>query len=102
MDKLRKYILIKGAELSIQEGYNYFSLLYESNKTTMTDIGLILNSEAEIKMYKLKPNQVAGIYNAFEVMKNLGTEITKKDLKDKKFKVKDNNKIEETEKNITH
>ena len=103
MDKLRKYILVKGAELSITEGYNYFSLLYEDNKTVFDpNVGAILKSEAEIKMYKLKPNQVAGIYNAFEVMKNLGKEITGKDLKDKSFKVKDNNKSEETEKNITH
>ena len=48
------------------------------------NIGRIMRSEAEIKLYKLKPNSTAGIYNCVQVMKNLGTKITQKDLAKKK------------------
>ena len=83
--KLENYILIKGSELCLSKGYNYFSLHRQLNKSTMSEnIGRIMRSEAEIKLYKLKPNSTAGIYNCVQVMKNLGTKITQKDLAKKK------------------
>lgn len=51
-------------------------------------------------MYKQKPANLPGIYNAVEVMKNLGAKISEKDL-DKKIEPsieiedkKENNKID--------
>ena len=83
--KLEKYILIKGSELCLSKGYNYFSLHRQINKSVWDpNIGNIMRSEAEVKLYKLQPNSIAGVYNCVQVMKNLGTKITQKDLAKKK------------------
>ena len=51
-------------------------------------------------MYKQKPANLPGIFNAVEVMKNLGTQISEKDL-DKKIlpmkEIEDKNDKEKTE-----
>lgn len=97
--KLEKYILVKGAELCLKEGYNYFSLHRQINKKTMTEnFGYVMRSEAEVKLYKLKPNSTAGIYNCLNVMKNIGTTIGVKDLSSKYEKKKDKKNKEDNKK----
>jgi hypothetical protein len=43
-------------------------------------------------MYKNKPINLPGIYNAVEVIKNLGSKITETDLKDQSYKIIPENK----------
>ena len=83
--KLKKYVTVKAAEITLREKYTYFELFNEKSRTTMTqNFGSIDMYEAHSKMYKQKPANLPGIYNAVEVMKNLGTKISEKDL-DKKI-----------------
>ena len=85
--KLENYILVKGSELCLSNGYNYFSLNRQINKSVWSEnIGNIMRSEAEIKLYKLQPNSIAGVYNCVEVMKNLGSTIDDKDLDNKNYR----------------
>jgi hypothetical protein len=64
------------------------------------NFGSIDMYEAHAKMYKQKPANLPGIFNAVEVMKNLGTQISEKDL-DKKIlpmkEIEDKNDKEKTE-----
>ena len=83
--KLKKYVTVKAAEITLREKYTYFELFNEKSRSTMTqNFGSIDMYEAHAKMYKQKPANLPGIYNAVEVMKNLGTQISEKDL-DKKI-----------------
>jgi len=82
--KLKRYVIVKSAELTIKDGFVYFELFNEKSKSTMTqNFGSIDVYEAHAKMYKQKTGNLPGIYDAVEVMKNLGTQITEKDLKKK-------------------
>jgi hypothetical protein len=83
--KLKKYVTVKAAEITLRDKYTYFELFNEKSKSTWTqNFGSIDVYEAHAKMYKQKPANLPGIYNAVEVMKNLGTKISEKDL-DKKI-----------------
>ena len=91
--KLKIYLTVKAAELTIRDKYNYFELFNEKNKTVMTrDFGSVDSYEADVKMYKNKPINLPGIYNAVEVIKNLGSKITETDLKDQSYKIIPENK----------
>jgi hypothetical protein len=86
--KLKIYLTVKAAELTIRDKYSYFELFNEKNKTVMTrDFGSVDSYEADVKMYKNKPINLPGIYNAVEVIKNLGSKITETDLKDQSYKI---------------
>ena len=91
--KLKIYLTVKAAELTIRDKYSYFELFNEKNKTVMTrDFGSVDSYEADVKMYKNKPINLPGIYNAVEVIKNLGSKITETDLKDQSYKIIPENK----------
>ena len=91
--KLKIYLTVKAAELTIRDKYSYFELFNEKNKTVMTrDFGSVDSYEADVKMYKNKPINLPGIYNAVEVIKNLGSKITETDLKDQSYKILPENK----------
>jgi hypothetical protein len=91
--KLKIYLTVKAAELTIRDKYIYFELFNEKNKTVMTrDFGSVDSYEADVKMYKNKPINLPGIYNAVEVIKNLGSKITETDLKDQSYKIIPENK----------
>ena len=91
--KLKIYLTVKAAELTIRDKYNYFELFNEKNRTVMTrDFGSVDSYEADVKMYKNKPINLPGIYNAVEVIKNLGSKITETDLKDQSYKIIPENK----------
>jgi len=91
--KLKIYLTVKAAELTIRDKYSYFELFNEKNKTVMTrDFGSVDSYEADVKMYKNKPINIPGIYNAVEVIKNLGSKITETDLKDQSYKIIPENK----------
>jgi len=99
--KLKKYVTVKAAEITLREKYTYFELFNEKSRSTMTqNFGSIDMYEAHAKMYKQKPANLPGIFNAVEVMKNLGTQISEKDL-DKKIlpmkEIEDKNDKEKTE-----
>ncbi len=86
--KLKIYLTVKAAELTIRDKYNYFELFNEKNRSEMTqNFGSVDSYEADVKMYKQKPAELPGIYNAVEVIKNLGPKISETDLKDQKYKV---------------
>ena len=85
--KLKIYLTLKAAELAIKEQYNYFELFNEKSRMAMTDFGSVDSFESDVKMYKNKPANIPGIYNALEVIKNLGPKISETDLKDQKYKV---------------
>ena len=83
--KLKKYVTVKAAEITLRNKYTHFELFKEKSESTWTqNFGSIDMYEAHAKMYKQKPANLPGIYNALEVMKNLGTQISDKDL-DKKI-----------------
>ena len=91
--KLKIYLTVKAAELTIRDKYSYFELFNEKNKTVMTrDFGSVDSYEADVKMYKNKPINLPGICNAVEVIKNLGSKITETDLKDQSYKILPENK----------
>jgi hypothetical protein len=86
--KLKIYLTVKAAELTIRDKYNYFELFNEKNRSAMTqNFGSVDSYEADVKMYKDKPINLPGIYNAVEVIKNLGSKITETELKDQSYKV---------------
>jgi len=91
--KLKIYLTVKAAELTIRDKYSYFELFNEKNRSAMTqNFGSVDSYEADVKMYKDKPINLPGIYNAVEVIKNLGSKITETDLKDQRYKILPENK----------
>ena len=95
MSKLENYIMVKGAEICLNNGFNYFSIHNRENRVVIDgNIGRIMRSEAEVKLYNLKPNSIAGVYNCLEVITNLGSTIDGKDLSNKFLKNKPKDKQE--------